>query len=335
MKQLSMRWRLLVAAAFAVVGVGAVATALVVASGNPSSALAADATQIPGHPEMGNGWLAPRGGAFRGDLTITITAVNGNSLSLKTADGWTRTIDATGATVTKAGQTISVSALKVGDEIRFTESRQTDGTYKIVSITVVVPTIDGTVSAITSSSITVAQRDGSSKTIATTAATTYTQAGTTVARDKVAVGVRIEAQGSTDTSNNFTAITVVIAPSTVSGTVASKTGSTIVVTTSDGKSVTVDVTSSTKYFVRGVSNATLANVAVGSRIVAVGTLNSNGTLAATSVEAGANGQPGLGGAGGLPGFGGRDHGFGGGMWPGANPSAAPSAGASGSTGSNT
>jgi hypothetical protein len=140
------------------------------------------------------------------------------------------------------------------------------------------------------------------------------------------VGVRITAQGTVDSAGNFTATAVTILASSVQGTVASKTATTIVVTTTAGKTVTVDVSSVTKYSVRGVSAPTLANVAVGDRITAQGTLNADGSLAATMVQAGPNDQPGFGGFGGH-GFGGRG-GFGG---PGGHPSPAPSAAPSGAS----
>ncbi len=336
MQNVPMRRRLLLAAALAVVGVAAVVAAVGFVSGNPQAALAADpstgpsatATMIPGHPDLGNGWMAPRGLRLGGgNVAITITAINGNSLSLKTSDGWTRTIDATGATITKAGQTISLSSLKVGDEITFREARQNDGSYKITTIEVVVPTVTGTVSSVAASSVTITLAGGSTQTLATTSSTTYTQGGATAQRSALVAGVRIQAQGTVDSSGNFTATSITIAPSVVSGTVAAKTATTITVTTSAGKTVTVNVTSSTAYSVRGVSGATLANVAVGDRIAAEGSLNSNGSLNATSVQAGANDQPGFGLGGGFGrGFG---HGFRNGFGPGmggSSASPAPSTG---------
>ena len=309
-------------------GVASVAFALGAASGGSSAALAAQGTIVPGHPELGSGWTAPGGfHGMSGQVSIAITKIDGSKLSLQTTDGWTRTIDATGATITRAGQTISVTALKVGDQISFRESRQSDGTYKITTIQVLLPTASGTVTAVGSASVTITQFDGSSRTLALTGSTTYTEAGTSVSRSALVVGVRISAQGTVDSAGNFTAAAVTIAPATVQGTVASKTATTIVVKTTAGKTVTIDVSSSTKYSVRGVSSPTLANVAVGDRIAAQGTLNADGSLAATVVQAAPNDQPGFGGFGGPGGFGGHGRGFGG--W-GGRPSPTPSAGASGS-----
>jgi hypothetical protein len=321
-------------------GVASVAFALGVASEGSHTALGAQATTIPAHPELGTGWTAPgglRGPSGQASIAITITTINGTKLTLQTTDGWTRTIDATGATISKGGQTIATTDLKVGDQISFRESRQSDGTYKITTIQVLLPTASGTVTAVDSASVTITQFDGSSKTLALTGLTTYTAAGATVSISAMVVGDRISAQGTVDSAGNFTASAVTIAPSSVEGTVASKTAATVVVTTSAGKTVTIDVSTATKYSVRGVASATLADVAAGDRIAAQGTLNSDGSLAATMVQAAPNDQPGFGGFGG-GGFGPGGHGpggfgrggFGGGGRNGL-PIPAPSAGASGPT----
>ncbi len=329
------RWRLIVPiGALVFAGVASVAFAMGVASGGSPSALAAQATTIPGHPEFGPGWFAP--GGFRGmdgQVAIAITKIDGSMLSLQTTDGWTRTIDATGATVSKGGQTIALVDLKVGDQISFRESRQADGTYGITTIQVLAPTASGTVTAVGSASVTIAQSDGSSKTLTLTGSTTYAEAGASVSMSALIVGDRISAQGTVDSAGNFTATAVTIAPESIQGTVASKTTTTIVVTTTAGKTVTVDVSLATKYSVRGVSAPTLANVTVGDRLTAQGTLNSDGSLAATVVQASANDQPGFGGNGPGGGFGpgggiGRGGGFGG---RNSKPIAAPSTSASGSS----
>jgi hypothetical protein len=325
MKASISRWRLIpLVGALLFAGVASVAFALGVSSGGSSSAFAAQATTIPGHPELGPGWTAPGGlHGTVGQVAITITKIDGSTLSLATTDGWTRTIDATGATITKGGQTIALTDLKVGDQISFREARQSDGSYKITTIVVVLPTASGTVTAVGSGSVTITQSGGSTKTLTLTGSTTYAEAGASVTVSSVVVGSRISAQGTVDSAGNFTATAVTISPTSVQGTVASKTATTIVVTTTAGKTVTVDVSSATKYSVRGVSAPTLANVAVGDRIAAQGTLNADGSLAATMVQSGPKDQPGFGGFGGgmAPGGPGRG-GFGGRM---GHPSPAPSA----------
>lgn len=317
------RSKLVIAGALVAAAVGAVAFAFGAVAGTPAGN-AANVNGIPlvstpsaspgalkGGPgwagAFGGEWMGPGGhmgrgfGAFMGQ--ITITAINGTQLSLKTADGWTRTIDASGATITSGGQTVALSTLKVGDQIVFSESRQTDGTFKITAIQVVLPEVGGTVTAVGSDSVTVKQADGTSKTITLTSSTTYRLAGQASSKSAISVGLVIEAQG-TVSGSTFTASTVEIQPSIVFGTVTAKTSSTITVKQQDGSTATIKVTSSTTYRIRGVSSATLANVAVGDVVVAQGTHNSDGSLTASVVSSGAGMEHGVGPGmmRGLPGF---------------------------------
>ena len=137
-----------------------------------------------------------RGGFGFGE--VTITAINGSNLSLKTEDGWTRTIAVTAdTTITRAGKTIAVADLKVGDQIAFRQDRQTDGTYTITAINVVLPSIGGTVTKIDGSTITVERRDGTTETIHVDADTTYRIAGDdTPALSDIKVGDIIIASGT-------------------------------------------------------------------------------------------------------------------------------------------
>ena len=100
------------------------------------------------------GMMGERGGG------ITITDISGTNVSLETADGWKRTISVAGATLTKGTATIAASDLKVGDEVRFEQTRETDGTFTVTKLNVVLPHAGGTVTAIADSTITVTQRDG-------------------------------------------------------------------------------------------------------------------------------------------------------------------------------
>lgn len=103
-------------------------------------------------------------------------------------------------------------------------------------------------------------------------------------------------------------------PGSVIGTVASKTTSTIVVTTLAGQTVTVDVSPATTYSVRGVTAATIDNIAVGDRVEVQGTPNPDGSVNATLIQSGVRG------------FGGGDRGGSGRF---GLPTPGPSAGASG------
>lgn len=98
------------------------------------------------------------------------------------------------------------------------------------------------------------------------------------------------------------------------GTVVSKTASAIVVTTLAGQTVTVNVSPATTYSLRGVTAATIDNIAVGDRIVVQGTPNADGSVNATRIQSGVRGF----------GDGGRSRGGGFGL-----PTPGPSAAASG------
>ncbi len=258
---------------------------------------------------MGRGGRMGGNGAFG---SISVTAIDGTKLGLTTADGWTRTIDAAGATVTKSGQTVDLSTLKVGDSIAFNQSRQTDGTFKITAIQVVLPHADGTVKSVGDSSVTLTQRDGTDKVVQLTGSTTYQLAGAAskaAASTKTAltVGAAVDAEGTTATDGTFTATLVTIRAAQAGGTVTAKTGTSITVTTRDGSSLKIDVDSSTTYLVAGTTAPTLSNVAVGAIVIAEGTRNTDGTFSATVVRAFAAGSgfgpgmaPGMRGGRGLP-----------------------------------
>ncbi len=109
------------------------------------------------------------------------------------------------------------------------------------------------------------------------------------------------------------------------GTVKSVSGSTILITDQDGFTRTIKVSSSTKY-----TDSLTANPAVGTKIAAEGTVDSDGTsLDATTVGPAKmpDGQGGPGGPGG-PGGGPRGGGPGGKGAGGSQPSGAPSSGSS-------
>jgi hypothetical protein len=344
----------LVAGALVVIGASAV---IVAASGSspaigPAAGAANGAPSLDsanGGPSVDTGWQAPAGaGALGGGRAfamgrgmmglpggrdITIKAISGSSLSLETTDGWTRTITVTSATkITRGGQTISVSDLKVGDTIVFSQTKQSDGSYTIDAIQVVVPTVGGTVDQVTGSGFTLKDRSGVTWTITVNGSTAYTlgQSGASGSKSDVKAGSNVVVQGTQGSGNTITAISVRISVPQVSGKVTAKDSSSITIERAGSTTVTVKVTSSTTYQVQGVTNAGLKDVTVGMHVTAEGPQASDGTITATAVRAGnvgAGGGHGWG-RGGFPSFGG---GFGpwGGKNPTASPDASPSAGGNG------
>jgi hypothetical protein len=151
-----------------------------------------------------------RGGFGRGGFhAISISAINGSNLSLETADGWTRTITVSDSTtLSEAGETITLSDLAVGDQIVFRQERQTDGSYTITAINVVLPTVGGEVTAIDGNTITVTGRDGTTGTIHVDGDTTYQVNRDTGALSDISVGSFVVAQGTLRTDGSLDAAVV-------------------------------------------------------------------------------------------------------------------------------
>jgi hypothetical protein len=160
---------------------------------------------------LGGPGLDLRGGfKFAGFGDITITSINGSSLSLKTDDGWTRTITVgSSTTITKAGETIALGDLKVGDQIVFGETKASDGSYTIDQVRVVLPVVGGQVTAVGADSITVDQKGGGSATIHVGAGTTYDVDGNASAKlSDITVGSFVVAEGTQRADGSLDASTV-------------------------------------------------------------------------------------------------------------------------------
>jgi hypothetical protein len=178
----------------------------------PAATTAPGATAVPGANEPdgdGDHAFGRHGGGMdgRGFRDITIAAISGSNLSLKTADGWTRTITPTSTTtITKGGATITVGDLAVGDQIVFSQEKQADGTYTITAIRVILPTVAGQVTAISGNTITVTQRDGTTATIHVDSATTYQVEGVTAPTlADIKVGAFVAAEGTLRTDGSLDA----------------------------------------------------------------------------------------------------------------------------------
>lgn len=189
---------------------------LAAANGSPQNAIDLSGRGLGGGDKDGD--MAGFGG--RGFGGITISSISGSNISLETVDGWTRTIPiASDTALTKGAATITVSDLKIGDEVRFAQTRQTDGSFTITKLNVVLPHAGGTVTAVSSSSINVTQRDGSSATIKVGSSTTYEVGGTAgKALTDVKVGMLVGAVGTLNTDGSLTATAVrAIDPATFQG----------------------------------------------------------------------------------------------------------------------
>jgi hypothetical protein len=209
----------LLAAGFLAIVVGAAVTMGASPSASPSTAdPSATATpEASGDPDdrdrgKGDGRGAFDGrGRFGGGIgAITITSISGSNLTLETEDGWTRTIAVTSTTpITKGAQTITAGDLAIGDTIRFSQTRAADGTYTVTAIKVVLPSVAGTVTAKSSTTITIQQEDGTSVTINVGSDTTYSVAGVTDGDlGDVAVGMRLVAAGTLNPDGSLDATAI-------------------------------------------------------------------------------------------------------------------------------
>jgi hypothetical protein len=273
---------------------------------------------LPGGPGKGFG-RGGRGGpgdhGGQGLGTISVSAIDGSSLSLKSATGWTRTIDVPStATITNGGAPATLIDIKVGDTIRFAERRDADGTTTITAVAIVQPQVAGTVTAVGAETITITLRDGATRTIATNGSTTYRLERDGGARSDVGVGSMIVATGQKASDGTMTATSIWVRLAHVAGTVETVTTDAITITGRDGSTTTIHVSDDTTVRVAGVEKATIADVKAGMVIGVEGKGRADGSIDARAIGAGDVGR-----------------GWGHGGKPGKDPNASPAPDASGST----
>ncbi len=147
----------------------------------------------------------------------------------------------------------------------------------------------GTVSAVSSTSITLSGPNGNSQTFAVDPAVTVTENGVTSAIGNVAVNQRVALTLSTTVSNDVTAITV--APAALEGTVVSVGTNSFVISDEAGFYRTVNTSASTTYTNAGAT-ATSSVVAVGATVMVQGEVDQTDhtSLDALSVNAGTSTQ---------------------------------------------
>ena len=202
------------AAAAALIAVGILAAAAASAPGgilaaNPSASASPSTGASGNHAGGIRGFDLP-GFRMHGFGSITVSAISGSSISLKTADGWTRTITVDSGTTFEKGDTAAaLSDLKVGDEIQFRETRATNGSFTIIAISIILPHAGGTVSAINGSTITVTNPGGETATIKVGSSTTYTVGGSAGAKlSDIKTGMVLMATGTRNSDGSLSATSV-------------------------------------------------------------------------------------------------------------------------------
>ncbi len=134
--------------------------------------------------------------------------------------------------------------------------------------------VDGEVTGLTSSTITVLDREGTSTTYAVTSTTTVTRDRQRLTLSAVKIGENVHV--AVRFADGAIAVTIDIVPATIAGEVAAVSDDTITVTGPNEEIGTIVVSGSTTFVMSGGA-ASLSDVTVGSFVFAEGSLGSTAT----------------------------------------------------------
>lgn len=131
----------------------------------------------------------------RGGYGGLVTAVDSDSLTVRTPRG-AETVALTSSTTYYEGATKATrSAVEKGDVVHV-RLADPQATTKVATVVTVLPAhLAGWVTAVDAGTITITDRDGFSRTIRTSASTTYVRDGATATRSAVTVGSMVRALG--------------------------------------------------------------------------------------------------------------------------------------------
>jgi hypothetical protein len=138
-----------------------------------------------------------------------VSAINGNDITVTGKGGVTRVITVTGSTVYKLGDAAGSKAdIKVGGSIA-AQGTISGTTFTATAVTIELPELGGIVTGKTADTITVKDRDGTSKTIHVTGSTTYERKGVATPKlSDVAVGDSVSAEGTLRADGSIDAVSV-------------------------------------------------------------------------------------------------------------------------------
>ncbi|MGH2517043.1 MAG: DUF5666 domain-containing protein [Ktedonobacterales bacterium] len=205
----------------ATLGIGAVGGgALALAHANSN---AGGASGIVGATTLAQGKGHPGHGRFGPPAPLTVTAVSGSVISATQPNGTKVTIHTTSSTTyTRAGKTVSASALTSNEHIRVRGTRASDGSITATHIDIALPGYAGVVTAMKGNTITVKDRSGTTHTIDVSTSTTYAQGrgpnAQSASLSAVKVGEQIVAEGTLNSDGSLNAQVVHIGPARPAGT---------------------------------------------------------------------------------------------------------------------
>jgi DNA-directed RNA polymerase subunit E'/Rpb7 len=218
----------------------------------------------------------------------TVTGVVGNVITIADHSSIT-TVDVVPGTTTytSGGAASTFAAVIDGAKISAVGlPGTTAGTLNANSVNIRAPRVEthasGSVTAFTTSSITLKDRHGNSTTYATTGTTTYFEGSTAGVYTDLAMGQQVKLDLTSTTPQTVTKVTICLVH--VVGTVTGVVGN--VITIADHSSITtVDVVPGTTTYTSGGAASTFAAVIDGAKISAVGLPGTTaGTLNANSVN---------------------------------------------------
>lgn len=192
----------------------------------------------PGAPSPGGAKAPAAGGKHDGkgagpggkhgnpayDSDGRITAVDGGTLTVADLFGRSRTYTLTSATRIHQGprQQLTASSLTAGEHVHVAGQPTSSATPQAVDVDLHPAHVDGVVTAVDGSSLTVTDRDGFTRDIAINSGTVYTRSGATVSAG-VQTGNVISATGRVDADGatlDATTVDLRVPPAAVSGTPA-------------------------------------------------------------------------------------------------------------------
>jgi hypothetical protein len=229
----------------------------------------------------------------------TITAVNATSITVHTASGDVAVALTSSTLIRMQGKVTNASMLLVGSRVEVEAVHRADQSLAAVTITVELANslseIEGSVTEIASDHLKVHTKSGDDVTVAVNSDTIIRAndhlAGLAdiKAGDRVSVNARVNADGT------FTALRIEIETehgggngnddhgAEVTGNIASISSGAITVTTGGGTTVNVKINSTTSIR-HGNTILAASDLKAGNHVEVKGTLNTDGSIAATSIE---------------------------------------------------
>jgi hypothetical protein len=227
------------------------------------------------------------------ELTVTGVAADSITATATNRSGATTnvTIKTSASTqYARLGKTVDRGTITAGTKIAVRGTRNSDGSITATRVSIVVPGLGGTVSAVNGNDITVTGRDNATHVIHTDANTSFVRGDAASSLSAVTNGERIQAAGTLNSDGSLKAEVVHIALAGAGGQITTIDGTTVTVTTRRG-TATIKVSGSTTYKIVTVGTngpteavGSASDLAVGKYILAQGTKNRDGSLNAETVR---------------------------------------------------